>query len=86
MSSEPTPTPLIPPDHGQCQAEKRSYHPFQMGGAPHRVVRCSNKPVFLATEAKPDEYGRYGAMTLCAECGEVAMAQLPEGFAVFMPL
>ena len=53
--------------------------PFTLGGG-HKMVRCKNKPIVIATETKPGEDGFKGSMTLCNECLEVANKQLPSGF------
>ncbi|MBE0153446.1 MULTISPECIES: hypothetical protein [Serratia] len=59
---------LIPPDYEQCQAEKPNGHSlFSLGGVPG-LVRCTNKPVFIATETRPDENGVTGSMSLCEDC------------------
>ena len=60
---------LIPPDYKQCQAEVRSYHPFQMGGEVYGTKRCESKPTVIITECKKNEEdGKKGSMSLCDDC------------------
>jgi hypothetical protein len=62
------PTPLIPPDPHQCQAEKPNGHSFMtLGGVPG-LVRYTNVPSVIAAEVEADEYGRHGSMSLCGDC------------------
>ncbi|MNQ55354.1 hypothetical protein D3C85_694470 [compost metagenome] len=61
-------TTLTPPDHSRCQAERpNGYNAFTLGGRP-AMVRCSNKPTVIATEAQPGPDGLIGSMSLCEEC------------------
>lgn len=40
---------------------------------PRRLVRCDNKPDFLAVELVPGKDGKRGSMTLCLKCAGVMM-------------
>ena len=77
LSKEAIP-PLEPVDTEQCQTEKQSYNAFIMGGSCYTTVRCEEKPVFVATEKKPDEHGQTGAMSLCAKHFLIFRGQLPD--------
>ena len=80
--SEPKPK-RIPPDLKQCQAEVPNGYTFMtLGGRPGRV-RCSNKPVIIATEVEPGDDGQIGSMSLCSECFEVFQKQMGVGYATF---
>lgn len=59
---------LIPPDYSRCQAERKVYLPFIMGGNVNQWVRCDIKPRWLAEEKKPGPDGVKGSMTLCDNC------------------
>lgn len=79
---------LAPPDVERCQAEKPSGGPFILGGEigdPRNgyLVRCRNKPTFIATENKPGKDGAVGSMSLCDECRKVAIKQMGPNFASF---
>lgn len=63
--------PLVPPDVTRCQAEIREGSFMTLG--PRSMVRCPNKPVWLATEVEPGEDGRKGSMALCKDCAKVFM-------------
>jgi hypothetical protein len=73
--------PLTPPDPKQCQAEKPNGVTFMTMGGRHKMVRCTNEPVFIVTEKKPGEDGQKGSMSLCASCLAVFAKQAPEGYA-----
>lgn len=64
---------LTPPDFKRCQAERRIYQPFVMGGKVNRVERCESPPDFLAVEIKPGEDGLRGSMSLCLACSKVML-------------
>lgn len=66
MKTEPV--KLIPPDLKQCQCEKREGTFMSLGGSPHRLTRCTNKPVLIVTENQPAIDGQIGSMSLCADC------------------
>lgn len=69
-------TPLDPPDIKQCQAEvPNGNNPFTLGGSPG-LVRCTNAPVVVATEAKPGDDGQIGSMSLCSRCWSQMIKQL----------
>ena len=79
---------LTPPDPNQCQAEVPGNGPFTMGGAigdPRRGyrVRCTNKPVVVATEVERGADGHRGSMSLCESCLEAFKKQMGEDFATF---
>ena len=71
--------PLTPPDYTQCQAERREGSFMTLG--PRRLVRCTNPPVWLATERAPGRDGRIGSMTLCEACKDVLLEKLGAGYA-----
>ncbi len=74
-------TDLIPPDLKRCQAEKpNGASLFTFGGIPE-LIRCTEKPLFIATEKEPREDGLKGSMTLCAHCLSVFIKQMPNGYA-----
>lgn len=68
---------LTPPDLKRCQAEKpNGQNPFTFGGG-HKMVRCTEKPLFIVTEKKPGKDGEKGSMSLCAHCLAVFNKQMP---------
>jgi hypothetical protein len=70
------PTELEPPDLKQCQADKPNGHNFMtLGGVPG-LERCKAKPIVIIKELQPGKDGRYGSMSLCAECWKQAVKQL----------
>ncbi len=77
---------LIPPDLGQCQAEKPNGHNFMTLGGRPGLVRCTNKPVTIATEKNPGTDGQFGSMSLCNECWMKMIEQLGDNFATFKPI
>ena len=72
---------LTPPDLEQCQAEKPNGNTFMTVGGMPGLERCTNKPLFIATEKKPGEDGQKGSMSLCADCLVVFLRQVPNGYA-----
>jgi len=72
---------LISPDLKRCQAEKPNGQSFMTFGGGHKMIRCTNKPLFIVTEKKPGEDGLKGSMTLCADCLTVFLEQMPDGYA-----
>lgn len=74
---------LIPADPLRCQAEISNGVNFMTLGGRREMVRCSNKPVVIATEKKPGPDGQTGSMSLCTSCVVQFMKQMPEGFATF---
>lgn len=72
---------LIPPDIDRCQAEvlQGSFMTF----GPRETVRCSEKPVYIATENKPGKDGLVGSMSLCEACKEKLIQKLGADFASF---
>lgn len=73
---------LTPPDPKQCQAEVPNGNSFMtLGGRPGRE-RCTNKPLWIATEKVPGADGLTGSMSLCQRCREQMEKQMP-GFATF---
>lgn len=79
-------TPLIPPDLERCQAERSNGANFMTLGGVHRMVRCSNKPVVIATETAPGTDGQTGSMSLCAECAAAMRRMMREGYATIEPI
>ena len=72
---------LIPPDHKRCQAYKPNGVNFATLGGRPKMVRCENKPAFIATENMPGADGKIGSMSLCQECADILKQQLGENFA-----
>jgi hypothetical protein len=71
---------LIPVDKERCQAEKpNGVTAFTLGGVP-RMIRCNNKPIVIATEKEIGNDGLKGSMSLCVDCLNIALEQLPKGF------
>lgn len=68
---------LEPVDEERCQADgpNPEWSPFRLGPVPKRV-RCSNMPVWVATEKEPGKDGLRGSMSLCQPCKEVCDEQL----------
>lgn len=60
---------LIPPDKNQCQAEEREGSFMTLG--PRSMVRCSERPDFIATEKKPGSDGQIGSMSVCQKHRQV---------------
>jgi hypothetical protein len=82
---------VTPPDLDRCQADVPGNGPFTVGGQignPRNGyrVRCSQKPVVVATERQPGPDGLVGSMSLCASCQAAMVSQLGDGFASFEPL
>lgn len=76
-------TALIPADKAQCQAEiPNGENAFTLGGG-HKMVRCTNKPAWIATELKPGADGLIGSMSMCDECKAVFLKQVGEGVVSF---
>ena len=74
---------LIPVDLEQCQAEKKvgcwpTAHLFMSLG-PAQLVRCNNKPTWIATEKKPPK----GSMALCDCCKAKCIEQMGTNFATY---
>ena len=69
---------LIPPDKKQCQAEKPNGNNFMTFGGVVGLVRCENKPIWIAKEIIPNPLdGLRGSMSLCDDCRKVFEAQMP---------
>ena len=77
---------MIPIDEERCQAEKPNGQSFMTLGGGHKMVRCNNKPTVIATEVDIATDGQRGSMTLCEDCLNVALKQLPRGFFDFVRL
>jgi hypothetical protein len=65
---------LIPPDHEQCQANPNvlTWTPFSLGPMP-APVRCTARPVWLASEVVPGADGLCGSMSLCDSCANLML-------------
>jgi len=75
---------MTPPDKNQCQAKKTAGYNFMtLGGRVGEMVRCTNKPIVIATEAKLGTDDQFGSMSLCAECLNAFIEQTPKGYAIF---
>jgi len=75
---------LEPADRARCQCDRpnKTWSPFNLGpadvrpsgekvGGSRRVDRhwrCNLPPVCIVEEIEPDEHGRRGEMSLCADC------------------
>lgn len=70
-----------PPDVNQCQAESLSSSFMTLG--PRKMVRCTNKPIWIATEVKPGEDGEIGNMSLCDACSIIMIDKLGLDYATF---
>jgi len=44
-------------------------------GGGHKMIRCKNVPIVIATETKAGSDGVKGSMTMCDECLKVAKEQ-----------
>lgn len=75
---------LIPPDLDRCQAEKLDGSFMTLG--PRSMVRCKNKPTYIATENKPGPDGKRGSMSLCGHCSKMFKEKMGENFAAFTPI
>lgn len=70
---------LTPPDPTRCQGEKPSGEsPFQLGGRPFKMTRCTDKPTVIVTEKSAGKDGQVGSMSLCDHCLGVFREQQPE--------
>jgi hypothetical protein len=77
---------LEPPDRERCQAEKSTTNFMTFGGEIGKMVRCTNKPTVIATEATPGKDGLRGSMSLCEDCRWAFLERTPPGFATFEPI
>lgn len=68
---------LTPPDLNQCQAEKPTGHSFMTFGGKPGLVRCTEKPIWIATERTPGSDGECGSMSLCDACAAQLQIQHP---------
>jgi hypothetical protein len=67
---------MLPIDVEQCQALKPNGNTFMTLGGRPGLVRCKNKPTWIAIENEKREDGR-GGMSLCESCKKVCEEQLP---------
>lgn len=74
---------LTPPDLGRCQAERPNGHSFMTLGGRPGLERCTEKPVWIATEAQPGADGLVGSMSLCDHCRGVMVEQLGHDYCTF---
>lgn len=70
---------LEPVDINQCQAEQQTGS-FMSLGVP-KMVRCKNKPMYIATECNPDDNGQIGMMSLCESCAKRLAKSMGEDYA-----
>jgi len=77
---------LIPPDVERCQAMNPNDCSFMSFGGVPKMVRCTNKPVTIATEVVPREDGLIGSMSLCNECWTKLIEQMGAFYSSFAPL
>jgi len=74
---------LIPIDKKRCQAEQHNgANAFTVGGVP-AYIRCSQTPVYIATENQPGKDGIIGSMSLCKKCADAMKDILGKDFATF---
>lgn len=77
---------LIPPDYKQCQAEIPNGVNFMTLGGRPKMIRCKNKPAFIATENEPGADGKIGSMSLCTDCTDTLKRQCGDDFATLTPI
>lgn len=77
---------LIPPDLNQCQAEKPNGVTFMTLGGKFKMERCTNKPLYIATENVAGKDGLIGSMSLCEDCKDVFIKQMGSNFATIVPI
>ena len=76
---------LTPPDLKQCQANHLegawpdAAHFMVIG--PRRLVRCTEKAMFVVTEKRPGKDGVIGSMSLCNKCLARFLDQMGGDFA-----
>ena len=76
---------LVPADLTQCQAQiPNGATAFTCGGIPE-LIRCKNKPAYMAVEINPGEDGLRGYMTLCTDCKDVFLIQCGLDRATLIP-
>lgn len=78
--------PLEPVDEEQCQAEMSNGVNFMTLGGRREMVRCKNRPTVIATECRPDEHGRRGAMSLCEKCSLVLQREMGPNTVTIKPI
>lgn len=66
---------LIPVDVDRCQAMKPNGANFMTFGGVSRMVRCDNKPLYIATEKVAGSDGLKGSMSVCQTCMTQFMKQ-----------
>ena len=60
---------LEPADPERCQCDiTPPYNPFQLGAQRKPPQRCTNKPIYIATEKQPGPDGATGSMSICVDC------------------
>lgn len=80
------PIMLEPPDVNQCQCMKPNGNTFMTLGGVVGMVRCTNKPVAIATEVQPREDGLRGSMSLCLECWAACIKRMGAFHASYEPI
>lgn len=70
---------LIPVDIERCQAEKQNGVTWATLGGCRKMIRCTNSAAFVITESEPGDDGKFGSMSMCVDCINVASAQLNMG-------
>ena len=66
----------FPVDIEQCQAKVPNGNMFMTFSVEPRIIRCKNKPTWIAVERKEQPNGR-GAMAICDSCKNMCEAQAP---------
>ena len=82
---------FVKADIKRCQAEKKigcwPTAQLFMALGPPKLVRCPNKPRWIATEAKPQKgYKNRGSMSLCDDCKKVFLEAMGTKHATFKKL
>ena len=67
---------MLPIDVEQCQALVPNGNTFMTFGGKPGLIRCKNKPSWVAIEKEASE-GERGGMSLCNDCKAVCERQLP---------
>jgi hypothetical protein len=76
MREEQNSNDLLPIDIEQCQALVPNGNTFMTLGGRPGLVRCKNRPTWIAIETVPKNNMR-GGMSLCDDCKAMCEKQLP---------
>ena len=72
---------LIPPDKSRCQTQWLDGSFMTFG--PRPMVRCEQKPVWIAVENKKNADGQRGSMSLCGEHRQALVNKFGENYCTF---